>query len=94
MNEDFFSSEYIAKQYDQMAQAYNDNRHKFDNSAQLDELQRFVLEELTRHERLVLMLFYAEGLSLGEIAEVLDLPEATIVKLFTKTIETLRANFG
>jgi RNA polymerase sigma factor (sigma-70 family) len=62
-------------------------------SEQLDALQRIFFEQLTRHERLVLMLFYAEGLSLGEIAEVLDLPEATVAELFSKTIKTLRAHF-
>ncbi len=62
--------------------------------AQLDDLQRFVLERLSRHERLILMLFYADGLSLTEIAEVLDLPEATVAEIFENTIEVLRAHFG
>jgi len=61
---------------------------------QLDELQRFVLEQLTRHERLVLLLFYADGLSLDEIAEVLELPGATVAGLFGRTLETLRSHFG
>ena len=63
-------------------------------SEQLDELQRFVVEELSRHERLVLMLFYAEGLGLEEIAEVLDLPDATVAELFSRTLASLRAHFG
>lgn len=62
--------------------------------AQLDQLQRFVLERLSRHERLVLMLFYADGLSVDEIAEVLDLPEATVAEILENTIELLRAHFG
>ena len=61
---------------------------------QLDELQRFVLEGLTRHERLVLMLFYADGLGLDEIAQVLDLPAATVADLFGRTLATLRERFG
>ena len=61
---------------------------------QLDELQRFVLEQLTRHERLVLLLFYADGLSLDEIAAVLELPGATVADLFGRTLETLRSHFG
>ena len=36
--EDYFSPAYIEKQYDLMARSYNDNRHLFDNSAQLEEL--------------------------------------------------------
>jgi len=62
--------------------------------AELDELQRFVLERLTRPERLILMLFYADGLSLDEIAEVLELPEATVAEIFENTIAALRAHFG
>jgi len=60
----------------------------------LDELRRFVTEHLTRHERLVLMLFYAEGLSLEEIAQVLDLPQATVADLFSRTIASLQKRFG
>ena len=62
--------------------------------AELDELQRFVLERLSRPERLILMLFYADGLSLDEIAEVLELPEATVAEIFENTIAVLRAQFG
>jgi SAM-dependent methyltransferase len=40
--EDCFSAAYLAKQYDLMARSYNDNRHLFDNSAQLEELGRLV----------------------------------------------------
>ena len=63
-------------------------------TGQLDELRRFVTEHLQRHERLVLMLFYAEGLSLAEIAEVLDLPEATVVEVFRQTLGALQERFG
>jgi SAM-dependent methyltransferase len=40
--EDHFSSAYVEKQYDLMAQSYNDNRHMFDNTAQLEELGKLV----------------------------------------------------
>lgn len=36
--EDYFSPSYLERQYDLMAESYNDNRHLFDNSTQLDEL--------------------------------------------------------
>jgi len=61
---------------------------------QLDELRSFVAERCSRHERLVLMLFYAERLSLDEIADVLDLPEATVKQLFCATLESLRERFA
>lgn len=40
--EDYFSTRYLEKQYDLMAQSYNDNRHLFDNSSQLEELGKLV----------------------------------------------------
>jgi len=61
---------------------------------QLEELRAFVTERCSRHERLVIMLFYAEGLSLDEIAEVLDLPQATVNQLFCATLEALRERFA
>ena len=42
MDEKYFSSEYIERMYDQMAESYNDNRHLFDNSSQLEELGKLV----------------------------------------------------
>lgn len=41
-DENYFSSEYIERTYDQMAESYNDNRHLYDNSAQLEELGKLV----------------------------------------------------
>ncbi|MBN2168451.1 MAG: methyltransferase domain-containing protein [Actinobacteria bacterium] len=42
MGRDYFSSEYIGGQYDRMAQEYNDNRHMFDNTGQLEMLDELV----------------------------------------------------
>ncbi len=61
---------------------------------QLDELRTFVTERCSRHERLVIMLFYADGLTLDEISEVLDLPRATVNQLFCATLEALRERFA
>ncbi len=61
---------------------------------QLEELRHFVAERCSRHERLVLMLFYADGLGLDEIAEVLDLPKATVNQLFCATLDALRERFA
>ncbi|HPD15754.1 MAG TPA: sigma-70 family RNA polymerase sigma factor [Planctomycetota bacterium] len=58
---------------------------------QLDELREFVLTHLARHERLVLMLVHAEGLSLEQTAEVLDLPVATVSRIYARTVTELRA---
>ena len=40
--EDYFSTAYLQKQYDLMAQSYNDDRHLFDNSSQLERLGKLV----------------------------------------------------
>jgi len=61
---------------------------------QLDELREFVLSRLARHERLVLTLVYAERLSLDQVADVLDLPEATVREIFVTTMAELRARFS
>ncbi len=58
------------------------------------ELREFVLNRLERHERLVLLLVYAEHLSLDQVAEVLDLPEATVKQVFTNTLSQLRSRFS
>ena len=63
-------------------------------TTQTDALRQFMTTELSRHERLVLMLFYADGLSLDEIAVVLDLPVATVAELFERTLNTLEQRFG
>ena len=64
------------------------------HETQIDTFREFVAGELPRAERLVLMLHYADGLSTSEIAEVLDLPETTVVRLFHKTMESLQERFG
>lgn len=61
---------------------------------ELGELREFVLKHLQRHERLVLTLVYAEHLSLRQVAEVLELPEATVRQIFLNTLAELRARFS
>lgn len=61
---------------------------------QVDELREYVLTCLARHERLVLMLVYGERLSFSQVAEVLDLPEATVRQIHAKTVATLRVRFS
>jgi hypothetical protein len=48
-----------------------------------------IAEELDYAERLVLLLFYAEGLTFADIAEVLDLPVAAVERLYRATMATL-----
>ena len=59
-----------------------------------DELRTFMATELSRHERLVLMLFYADGLGPEQIAEVLDLPVATAGELLERSLAAVQEHFG
>lgn len=59
-----------------------------------DELRTFMATELSRHERLVLMLFYADGLGPEQIAEVLDLPVATAGELLERSLAAIQEHFG
>ena len=61
---------------------------------EVGELREFVLNRLDRHERLVLMLVYAERLTLAQVAQVLDLPEATVEQIYARTMTELRAHFS
>ena len=60
----------------------------------LDEVLQFVDHELSRAQRLVLMLFYAEDLSFDEVADVLDLPKATVRRLHRDAVATIEEQFG
>ncbi|MFW6108218.1 MAG: sigma factor-like helix-turn-helix DNA-binding protein [bacterium] len=59
-----------------------------------DELREFLTDHLSRHERLVVMLYYAEGLGLEEIADVLDLPLPTVAEIFEQTLSAIQEHFG
>ncbi len=61
---------------------------------EVGELREFVLSRLERHERLVLMLVYAEHLTFRQVAQVLDLPEPTVEQIYARTMTELRAHFS
>jgi RNA polymerase sigma factor (sigma-70 family) len=61
---------------------------------ELDVVRQLFAEELERHERLVLMLFYVEGLSFADIAELLELPVAAVARLYRETMATIRERLG
>lgn len=63
-------------------------------TSQTDEVRDFVTARLTRHERLVLMLHYADGLDIDEIAEVLDLPTPTVAELLQRTLAAIQELLG
>ena len=61
---------------------------------EVGELREFVLNRLERHERLVLMLVYAERLTFAQVAQVLDLPEQAVEQIYARTMIELRAHFS
>ena len=63
-------------------------------TAHAEALRRFMTAELTRHERLVVMLFYADELEVDEIAQVLDLPVATVAEVFERTVDRIAKHFA
>ena len=49
---------------------------------------------LNREERLVLILYYYEGLTMSEIGLVLDLSESRVSQIHKDVLLRLRARFG
>jgi RNA polymerase sigma factor for flagellar operon FliA len=52
------------------------------------------INRMPDRERLVLTLYYYEGLTLSEIGEVLGVTESRICQIHTKSILQLRARLG
>jgi RNA polymerase sigma factor FliA len=52
------------------------------------------INRMPDRERLVLTLYYYEGLTLSEIGEVLGVTESRICQIHTKAILQLRARLG
>jgi RNA polymerase sigma factor for flagellar operon FliA len=52
------------------------------------------IERLTEKERLVVTLYYYEGLTLKEISQIMNLTEARISQLHTKAIFRLRGSLA
>ncbi len=53
-----------------------------------------ITKGLAREERLVLVLYYYEGMTMAEIGLVLDLSESRVSQIHKEIIERLRARFG
>jgi RNA polymerase sigma factor for flagellar operon FliA len=63
---------------------------------EVDEMKQLLADSINRapeRERLVLTLYYYEGLTLSEIGEVLGVTESRVCQIHTKAILQLRARF-
>jgi len=60
----------------------------------LKGLTDYLERGLSREERLILVLYYFEGLSFDEIAQVLGLPEARVRQIHQEVLARLRGRFG
>jgi RNA polymerase sigma factor FliA len=74
-----------------------DRAHDPVEAFEVDEMKTLLADAINRmpdRERLVLTLYYYEGLTLSEIGEVLGVTESRICQIHTKAILQLRARLG
>ncbi|MGH9014956.1 MAG: RNA polymerase sigma factor WhiG [Acidimicrobiia bacterium] len=74
-----------------------DRGHDPVEAFEVDEMKHLLADAINRmpdRERLVLTLYYYEGLTLSEIGEVLGVTESRICQIHTKAILQLRARLG
>jgi len=75
----------------------SDRRHDPVEAFEVDEMKTLLADAINRmpdRERLVLTLYYYEGLTLSEIGEVLGVTESRICQIHTKAILQLRSRMG
>lgn len=58
---------------------------------QKQRLKNFLQTKLTRPERLIVVFFYYEKLSMGEISKVLKLPESKVSQMHSSIIARCKA---
>jgi len=56
----------------------------------LKDIRHVIADHLTEKERLIVTLYYYEGLSMKEIAKVLGLTESRICQIHGKVVERLK----
>jgi RNA polymerase sigma factor FliA len=61
---------------------------------QRKDVRQVIADHLTEKERVIVTLYYYEGLSMKEIAKVLNLTESRICQIHGKVIERLREQLG
>lgn len=62
------------------------------NQSEVKEILAGVIDELPEKEKLVIVLYYYENLTLREIGEILDVSESRVCQIHTKVVVRLRSN--
>ncbi|MFZ5802089.1 MAG: FliA/WhiG family RNA polymerase sigma factor [Candidatus Omnitrophota bacterium] len=68
------------------------NQFNYVNQSEVKEILASVIDELPKNEKLVIVLYYYENLTLREIGEVLDVSESRVCQIHTKVVTRLRAH--
>jgi RNA polymerase sigma factor for flagellar operon FliA len=61
---------------------------------ELRDIMRAEIRRLPEREKLVLSLYYDEGLTLAEIGQVLSVTESRVSQIHTKSVLHLRSRLG
>ena len=64
------------------------------HQAMRDDLRQFLTCGMARTQRLVVMLYYYEGLSMAEIGRTMDLSESRVCQIHSAAILFLKQRFG
>ena len=74
----------------QILSVNDDTPDKYVEEKELKEILSNIISKLSEKERLVITLYYYEGLPMKKIAEIMDLTESRISQIHTKTMIKLR----
>lgn len=68
------------------------NQFSYVHQNEIKDIMASALEELPEKEKLVVVLYYYENLTLREIGEILDVSESRVCQIHTKVITRLRSH--
>lgn len=68
------------------------NQFNYVHQSEVKELLAGAIDDLPEKEKLVIILYYYENLTLREIGEILDVSESRVCQIHTKVITRLRAH--
>ncbi|MDD5216767.1 MAG: FliA/WhiG family RNA polymerase sigma factor [Candidatus Omnitrophica bacterium] len=68
------------------------NQFNYVNQNEVKEILAEVIDDLPEKEKLVIVLYYYENLTLREIGEILDVSESRVCQIHTKVVTRLRSH--
>ena len=68
------------------------NQFNFVNHLEVKDILASVISELPEKEKLVIVLYYYENLTLREIGEILDVSESRVCQIHTKVVTRMRSH--